>query len=316
MFDAQGEDVVAGTHQTEPIRVLETRLPDVATELRDHATRLERHYADLCDIEFTIEDARLWMLQVRVGKRSPQAALRIAVDMAEDPAFPLTRAEAVERVRAILADPPRTTTTTDHGDRPAPIATGLPASPGAGKRTARDGSGRGGRGCRIGHARDPGSCRDLARRCPRDGRCGRGPDLAWWPRQSCRGRRAWLGDPGGGRGGRASRSATGRSSSAIGRCEPGDRLTIDGSTGEVFDGVIESTTEIVPEAATLLEWATEAGISIGEPAAAPDARSGPRRHREPRNNREPREPRRRAHRHLPQGRRHHPGPRRRAGHDR
>ena len=52
--------------------------PAVAAELRDAATRLERHYADLCDIEFTIEDGRLWMLQVRVGKRSPQAALRIA----------------------------------------------------------------------------------------------------------------------------------------------------------------------------------------------------------------------------------------------
>ena len=63
-------------------------------------TRLERHYADLCDIEFTIEEGRLWMLQVRVGKRSPQAALRIAVDMAEDETFPLSRAEAVERVAA------------------------------------------------------------------------------------------------------------------------------------------------------------------------------------------------------------------------
>ncbi len=88
MFDAQGEDVVSGTHETEPIAVLDERMPAVAAELRDHATRLERHYADLCDIEFTIEEGRLWLLQVRVGKRSPQAALRIAVDMAEDASFP------------------------------------------------------------------------------------------------------------------------------------------------------------------------------------------------------------------------------------
>ena len=88
MFEAQGEDVVAGTHQTEPIAVLDERMPAVAAELRDHAARLERHYADLCDIEFTIEDGRLWMLQVRVGKRSPQAALRMAVDMAEDDVVP------------------------------------------------------------------------------------------------------------------------------------------------------------------------------------------------------------------------------------
>ena len=106
MFDAQGEDVVAGTHATEPIAVLDARMPAVAAELREHASRLEHHYADLCDIEFTIEDGRLWMLQVRVGKRSPQAALRIAVDMAEDETFPLTRAEAVERVAALLAHPP------------------------------------------------------------------------------------------------------------------------------------------------------------------------------------------------------------------
>ncbi len=85
MFDAQGEDVVAGTHRTEPIRVLDKRMPEVAPELRGSAARLERHYADLCDIEFTIERGKLWMLQVRVGKRSPQAALRIAVDMAKDP---------------------------------------------------------------------------------------------------------------------------------------------------------------------------------------------------------------------------------------
>ena len=91
-----------------------TRLPAVAAELREHASRLEQHYADLCDIEFTIEDGRLWMLQVRVGKRSPQAALRIAVDMAEDETFPLTRAEAVARVAPLLADPP---TDDDRPDR-------------------------------------------------------------------------------------------------------------------------------------------------------------------------------------------------------
>ncbi len=90
--------------------------------------RLERHYADLCDIEFTIEQGRLWMLQVRVGKRSPQAALRIAVDMAEDPAFPLSRAEAVERVAALLADPPRRRVPA-RGDA-LPLVTGLAASPG------------------------------------------------------------------------------------------------------------------------------------------------------------------------------------------
>jgi Phosphoenolpyruvate synthase/pyruvate phosphate dikinase len=107
LFNAQGEDVVAGTHATEPIAVLDERMPDVGRELRDYATRLERHLRDVCDIEFTIDDGRLWMLQVRVGKRSPQAALRVALEMADDPTFPLTREEAVRRVAGILADPPR-----------------------------------------------------------------------------------------------------------------------------------------------------------------------------------------------------------------
>jgi pyruvate,orthophosphate dikinase len=78
----------------------------VAAELRDHAARLERQFADLCDIEFTIEAGRLWMLQVRVGKRSPQAALRMAVEMAEDDYFPVTREQAVRRVAPLLGNTP------------------------------------------------------------------------------------------------------------------------------------------------------------------------------------------------------------------
>ncbi len=147
MFNAQGEDVVAGTHRTEPIAVLDERMPRVARELRDAATRLERHHADLCDIEFTIEHGTLWMLQCRVGKRSPQAALRIAVDMAEDPDFPLSRDAAVRRVGSILANPPTITTGRD-GGAPA-LAPGAPGI--ARRRLRRDrhlarGRGRGRRG--------------------------------------------------------------------------------------------------------------------------------------------------------------------------
>ena len=107
LFGAQGEDVVAGTHATEPIAVLDERLPAVAAQLRSIAARLERHFRDVCDIEFTIEEGRLWMLQTRIGKRTAQAACRIAVEMAEDDSFPLSRPEAVERVAA-------------HPGRPAP----------------------------------------------------------------------------------------------------------------------------------------------------------------------------------------------------
>ncbi|MDQ3938752.1 MAG: pyruvate, phosphate dikinase, partial [Chloroflexota bacterium] len=128
MFNAQGEDVVAGRHAPQPLSVLDERLPDVAAELRRHAELLERHHADLCEIEFTVERGRLWLLQVRVGKRSPRAALRMAIDMAEDDTFPCSREEAVRRVARQLADPPRVFARA--ADAPAPIATGLPASPG------------------------------------------------------------------------------------------------------------------------------------------------------------------------------------------
>ncbi len=128
MFQAQGEDVVAGTHQTERIAALDERMPEEAEELRGYADLLERHYADVCDIEFTIEEGRLWMLQTRIAKRSPQAALRIAVEMAEEEGFPLTRAAAIERVSALLEDPPLTIVDQFFDAKPA--ATGLGASPG------------------------------------------------------------------------------------------------------------------------------------------------------------------------------------------
>ena len=128
MFNAQGEDVVAGTHRTEPVTCLDEKMPVVARQLREYADRLERRYLDLCDVEFTIEHGRLWMLQCRIGKRSPQAALRIAVDLAEDPGFAVTRADAVRRVAGLLGDPPRVATERMATD-PA-LATGLPASPG------------------------------------------------------------------------------------------------------------------------------------------------------------------------------------------
>ncbi len=128
LFGAQGEDVVAGTHATEPISVLDERLPQVATELRSYADRLEQHSGDICDIEFTIEQGRLWMLQNRVGKRTAQAACRAAVEMAEDESFPLSRPEAIERVRHILLDPP--VVPAERSGDVEVVAAGLAASPG------------------------------------------------------------------------------------------------------------------------------------------------------------------------------------------
>ncbi|MFK8024449.1 MAG: pyruvate, phosphate dikinase [Ilumatobacter sp.] len=129
---AQGEDVVAGTHQTLPIAALADLWPDVATELDRTATLLEHELADLVDIEFTVEDGSFWLLQVRRGKRSPRAALRMAIDMADDPDFPLTRTEALERVVDVLADPPMLSSGPSGSSDVEVLATGLAASPGRG----------------------------------------------------------------------------------------------------------------------------------------------------------------------------------------
>src|SRR3977135_2664039 len=92
-------------------------------------TRLEAHYRDMCDTEFTIEQGKLWMLQTRVGKRTGVAALRMAVDMTKDRKIKLSKAEAVQRVTADHLDSvlhPQFA-----GTEIKVIATGLAASPGA-----------------------------------------------------------------------------------------------------------------------------------------------------------------------------------------
>ena len=76
LVNAQGEDVVAGIRNTEPISELKKQFPKVHAELLKIFSRLEAHYRDMCDTEFTIEQGKLWMLQTRVGKRTGAAALR------------------------------------------------------------------------------------------------------------------------------------------------------------------------------------------------------------------------------------------------
>ncbi len=100
LVNAQGEDVVAGIRNTEPLSALKDKFPKIHAELLAIFVRLERHYRDMCDTEFTIEQGKLWMLQTRVGKRTGRAALRMAVEMTTDPGIRLTRAEAVQRVTA------------------------------------------------------------------------------------------------------------------------------------------------------------------------------------------------------------------------
>ncbi len=266
MFNAQGEDVVAGTHRTEPISVLDERLPDVAGQLRDYAIRLERHHRDLCDIEFTIEHGRLWMLQCRVGKRSPQAALRIAVDMAEDPAFPLDRAEAVGRVAGLLVDPPMAAA--ERVDAGPALAVGLPASPGVACGAIVTTPDAAVEAAAAGHAvilvRAETSPDDVHGMAAAAGILTATGGLASHAAVVARG---W-GIP-------AVVGASGVQVADTGvvigdrRLAIGETITIDGGTGEVFAGAVAGAAQVVPEAATLLAWARELGIPIGEATATP-----------------------------------------------
>ena len=134
LLNAQGEDVVAGTRKTLPIADLERLMPRVDKELKRIARTLEKHYREVQDIEFTIERGKLWMLQTRDAKRTAQAAIRLAVDLAKEKL--ITREEAVRRVKPEHVDyflhpqlePSARGAAKEKG---ALIATGLNVSPGA-----------------------------------------------------------------------------------------------------------------------------------------------------------------------------------------
>ncbi|MEG0304062.1 MAG: pyruvate, phosphate dikinase [Oscillospiraceae bacterium] len=96
LINAQGEDVVAGIRTPSPISHLQDQMPEVYTQFADIATKLENHYRDMQDMEFTIENGKLYMLQTRNGKRTAAAALKIAVDLVDEKM--ITEEEAVLRV--------------------------------------------------------------------------------------------------------------------------------------------------------------------------------------------------------------------------
>jgi pyruvate, orthophosphate dikinase len=128
LLNAQGEDVVAGTRTPNPISQLRKELPKVYQEFSEITQLLEKHYRDMQDCEFTIERGKLWMLQTRTGKRTGAAAVRIAVDMANEKL--IDRATAVRRVSAEQLDQ-LLHPTVDPKTTKQVLATGLPASPGA-----------------------------------------------------------------------------------------------------------------------------------------------------------------------------------------
>jgi len=128
LTNAQGEDVVAGIRNTQPIADLRKALPEAGEALWKVFVILENHYRDMCDIEFTVEQGKLWMLQTRVGKRTARAALKVAVDMVSEGL--ISRDEAVLRIDVDQLDQllhPQFDTTATYDV----LTKGLNASPGA-----------------------------------------------------------------------------------------------------------------------------------------------------------------------------------------
>ena len=130
LMNAQGEDVVAGIRTPQAIDELKATLPEVYAQFADIATRLERHYKDMQDMEFTIENGKLYMLQTRNGKRTAAAALKVACDLVQEGM--ITKEQAV-----LMVDPKQLDALlhpqfdADALKKAKPIGSGLPASPGA-----------------------------------------------------------------------------------------------------------------------------------------------------------------------------------------
>jgi pyruvate, orthophosphate dikinase len=268
LFQAQGEDVVSGARQTLPVAMLEDRMPEVARQLWQYADVLERRFSDMCDIEFTIESGSLWLLQVRVGKRSSQAALRMAVQMAEDPTFPLSREQAIRRVASLLRQPSSHRVAIP-GDR-EPITKGLPASPGlatgeiaTSPMAAKAASGAGRPYILVRAETSPEDVPLMASAAgvltSRGGVASHAAVVArGWDVPAVVS---------------ASGLEVGDGVITVGskKFEDGATMTVDGSTGHVYDGAVAGERVSAPEADTLLAWAREAGIELTEGAGGPSS---------------------------------------------
>ncbi len=271
LINAQGEDVVAGIRNTLPLSDLKTTFPSIFHELEAIFERLERHYRDMCDTEFTIEQGKLWMLQTRVGKRTGAAALRMAVDMTTDDRMHLTKEEAIMRV------------TGDHLEGvlhpqfaktdAQVIATGLAASPGAAVGhayfTADDAAAAAERGERVVLVRTETSPEDVHGMIASAGILTSRGGLVSHAAVVARG---W-GKPA--VVGAESIQIDGRSFIAGGvTVREGDAISVDGTTGKVMLGEVPVTlAEPPPEFTTLLTWADE--IRAGKMAVRANADTGP-----------------------------------------
>ncbi|MCW5680093.1 MAG: pyruvate, phosphate dikinase [Xanthobacteraceae bacterium] len=271
LVNAQGEDVVAGIRTpqnlTEDARKaagsdkpsLEALMPKTFAELEKIYRTLEKHYADMQDIEFTVEKGKLWMLQTRSGKRTVRAALRIAVEMANEGV--ITKEQAVCRVEPGALDQLLHPTIDPKAERKI-IATGLPASPGAASGeivfSADEAEAAKGAGRKVILVRVETSPEDIHGMHAAEGILTTRGGMTSHAAVVARG----MGKPcvsGAG----SIRIDYGAKTMTVGpvTLKAGDVITIDGAQGQVLNGKVPMIEpELTGEFATLMEWADKARV--------------------------------------------------------
>ncbi len=256
LFNAQGEDVVAGIRNTEPLSALKDRFPAIHRQLLAIFRRLEAHYRDMCDTEFTVEQGKLWMLQTRVGKRTGRAALRMAVDMVGERAIKLTKDEAVQRITAEHLE--QVLHPQFSGSGHSVLARGLGASPGAAVGrvylTADDAQAAAERGEKVVLVRSETSPEDVHGMLAAEGILTARGGLVSHAAVVARG---W-GKPAvvGAEAVRISGSSFTVDGTVV---NEGDWISVDGTNGSVMLGQVPVTEGVTPpEFETVLEWADKA----------------------------------------------------------
>lgn len=259
LVNAQGEDVVAGIRNTADLDALRRKFPSVHVELMSIFKRLEHHYKDMCDTEFTIDQGKLWMLQTRVGKRTGAAALRMAVEMTKPSGkgkgvWKITKREALMRTTAEHLDQ---VLHPQFKNKTKALTKGLAASPGAavGKVyfTADDAVVASGRGQAVILVRNETSPEDIHGMMVAKGILTARGGLVSHAAVVARGwgTPAVVG---------AEAVRIGGNQFAVGSTivKEGDVISLDGTTGEVMVGEMELTAAEPPrEFHTILKWADE-----------------------------------------------------------
>ena len=266
LLNAQGEDVVAGIRTPHPLTKaekaamgtdltsLEECLPDLYLDLLDVRGKLESHYTDMQDMEFTVERGKLWMLQTRTGKRTAKAALKIAVDMVSEGL--IDRNQAILRIDPLSLDQLLHPTLDPDAERNV-LGRGLPASPGAatGKIVfnSADAETWSGRGEKVILVRKETSPEDIGGMHVSDGILTTRGGMTSHAAVVARG----MGIPCVSGAGELRVDTEAKTLFALGKeFGEGEVMTVDGSTGEVMLGAVAMIqAELTGDFATLMEWA-------------------------------------------------------------